>query len=244
VLLLDAGKGVLRDEGLGAGAITFKKVFDRLEAESGIRITNASVIGRLWRNLSEFQADVLVAIARDESDVEIELTVKAVDPILSSVDLSTPEGRLSALRELCRVGSAANFQSMRQSDNWPLWISVWGAATGGEPLEHRTKIKEALVSGYDAFNKWIEEVYRAMVDILGLRLREQFTLRQFTIAVNAFGRGCGLTDRVDSSDMEGIARATGPGGTEQKWTLFGVGFEALVRQFFEPDPEWRSVVDT
>ena len=39
--------------------------------------------------------------------------------------------------------------------------------------------------------------------------------------------------------MESIARSTGPGGAPQEWTLFAIGFEALVNQFFEIDPEWQ-----
>jgi len=38
--------------------------------------------------------------------------------------------------------------------------------------------------------------------------------------------------------MEGIVRATGPGGGAQEWTLFAVAFEGLVWQFFEIDPNW------
>jgi hypothetical protein len=37
--------------------------------------------------------------------------------------------------------------------------------------------------------------------------------------------------------MEGILRPTGPGGELQVWTLFGVGLEALVDQFFVLDPD-------
>ena len=57
-----------------------------------------------------------------------------------------------------------------------------------------------------------------------------------------------MRDRVDNSKMEGIVRATGPGGEKQEWTLFGVAFEGLVWQFFEIDPDWeperKDVVDT
>ncbi len=64
-LLLDTGRVMLREEGLGTGAeaITFKKVFDRVEEDSGIRLSNASVIRRVWENQAEFRAEVLVTIA-------------------------------------------------------------------------------------------------------------------------------------------------------------------------------------
>ena len=75
-------------------------------------------------------------------------------------------------------------------------------------------------------------------EVLGFRLREGFALRQFTIAVDCLGQGCGLRDQVDNTHMEVIIRATGPGGEPQEWTLFAIGFESLVQQFFEIDPDW------
>jgi hypothetical protein len=52
-----------------------------------------------------------------------------------------------------------------------------------------------------------------------------------------------LRDRIDHSDMEGIVRATGPGGAAQEWTLFAIAFEALVQTFFEIDPDWVPNVE-
>jgi len=240
-LLLEMGRSILREEGPGTGAevVTFKKAFERLENETGIRLTNASVIRRVWENQAEFQADLLVAIALDENQDEIDLTVGAVVPILTDADLTTVESRLAVMREACRVGGAANLQAMRQSENWPLWISVWGLARNAQPVAQREKIRTALVHGYDAFNDRIEGAYRAITEMLGFRLREGLTLRQFTIAADCLGQGCGLRDQVDNTHMDGIIRATGPGGAPQEWTLFGIGFDSLVQQFFEIDPDWR-----
>ena len=240
-LLLRAGRAVLSDEGLGTGVekVTFKKVFDRVEEETGIRLTNASVIRRAWRNQAEYQVDVLVDLILEGNVEEIDQTVGAVGPILADVDRSTPESRHAALRELCRVGGAANLEVMRQSSSWPIWIGVWALAASNESFEYRKDIREALVSGYSVFNERIEEVYAAITTFLGFRLRETFTLRQFTIAADALGQGCGMHDRVDDSVMDGITRSTGPGGAPQQWTLFAIAFEALVRQFFEIDPDWR-----
>jgi hypothetical protein len=37
----------------------FKSAFDRVEAETGVKLSNASVIGRVWGNLVDYQTDVL-----------------------------------------------------------------------------------------------------------------------------------------------------------------------------------------
>ena len=241
-LLLQMGALVVRDEGLGA--VTFKKVFDRLEKERGVHLTNASVIGRVWRNQADFRADVLVAVALEENEAEIDRTLGGVGPTLAEVDRSTPEARRAAMRELCRLGGAANLQAMRESTNWPLWISAWDLAVSSEDLAARARVERALVAGYDAFNERIEEVYRVITELLGYRVRDSLTLRQFTLAVDALGQGCGLRDRIDSRHPDNILRPTGPGGEEQPWTLFGIAFEGLVSQFFELDPAWQPEEDS
>ncbi len=239
-LLISTGRTILREEGLGTGAesLSFKRVFDRVELDTGVRLTNASVIRRIWQSQADFQTDVLVDVALGQNEGEIDRTVEAVEPTLAGVDLGSVESRRRAMRELCRIGGAANMQAVRQSENWPSWIAVWAVAADGESTENRKRVTRALMTGYEAFTERIEAVYAAMTAFLGYRLREGFTLHQFSIAADALGQGCGLRERVDDSILNSILRATGPDGEIQEWTLFAVAFEALVHQFFEIDPEW------
>ncbi len=236
-LLLTTGVTVLREEGLGS--LTFRKVFAHLVEDKGIRLTNGSVIGRVWDNQADFRADVLVAVALEQNEDEVDRTVAAVGPAIARLDVTTPESREVALRELCRLGGAANLQVMREAGNYPLWLGAWGLALSNEPLDYRKRIEAALVAGHDAFNERIERVYVSMTSLLGFRLRHPLTLRQFTTAADALGQGCGLRDRFDSREMEGILLPTGVDGQEQEWTLFAVAFHGLVKQFFELDPSWQ-----
>ena len=101
------------------------------------------------------------------------------------------------MRELCRVGGAANLGGdapIRTAGRYGSGCGHW--LRSREPFEYRKDIREALVSGYSVFNERIEEVYTAMISFLGFRLRETFTLRQFTVAADALGQGCGLRERV------------------------------------------------
>jgi hypothetical protein len=239
-LLLETGRAMLREEGLssGAEALTFKRVFERVEKERGIRLTNASVIRRVWDNLADFQTDVLIAVARGSSDEEIEFAIGAAGPALRNLDVTTPESREAALVELCRVGGAVSSKAVLQSTNWPLSIGVWALSATGQPTEERRKIGEALLSGFEAYTERIEALYAAMVSFLGLRLREPFTLHDFFVAEDSLSEGYGLRNRVDAGARKVILRPTGPGGEDQEWTIFAVALEALVRQFFEPDPDW------
>jgi hypothetical protein len=238
-LMLAAGQGILLEEGVETGAsnLTFKRVFEHVEKDTGVQLTNASVIRRAWENQADFQADVLATIARDHERPEIDRTLRAVADVVDSFDLSTVESRLSATRELCRVGGAASSESLQTSRNWPLWISVVALATTGTPPDHKGRVRESLMDGYAFITKFWEENYGGFMELLGLRFRAPWTMRQYTIAVTALSEGYALRQHVEGR-MESFTRPTGPNGALQEWTLFAAAMEALVLQFMEPDPEF------
>ncbi len=238
-LLLETGRSILVEEGLGTGAdaLTFKRVFKRVEKESGIRLTNASIIRRVWENQADYQADVLATIATDEERAEVADTLEALHMMFEGVDLSVPETRARAMREVCRIGGAENMLALGRSKNWSLWMGVWALGTAEDQLGDQKRIRAALMEGYDAVTELWEGAYGLLADILGLQLREPLTMRQFTIAVGALAEGCSLRHRVDDQ-MKGVLLPTGPDGEAEEWTIFAVGLEALLRQFFELDPDW------
>jgi hypothetical protein len=238
-LLIDTGRSILREEGMGTGAetLTFKRVFERVEQDRGLRLTNASIIKRVWDNQADFQTDVLVAIAADEGVTEFDRMLETIIPVLEAKDVSTPAARWATLREVCRVGGAASMTALNESANWPSWIGVWTLSTAGDLSEQSKRIDNALLAGYESITAQFEQAYRGLADLLGLRMRTPLTVRQLTMAVGALAEGCTLRGRVDPTGMHGIMRNTGPNGTEEEWTLFGIGLEALAHQFFEIDPE-------
>lgn len=239
-LMMEAGLGLLVDQGLGVGAgdLTFKKVFDRVELTTGIRLTNASVIRRAWENQAEFQDAVLAAVARagDAGD-ESGATADALLPLLGSIDRSTGQGRLRALSEVCRVGGAASLRALVDSRSWALWVGVWVLAVTGAPSERVDRVRQALLDGYEATTELWMGLHGAMIDALGLRLRSPFTLRQFTVSVGALVEGCALREGSERQAAV-LLRPSGPAGEPQEWTLFAVGLEALAHQFLELDPDW------
>jgi hypothetical protein len=241
-LLIDTGRVLLREEGLGTGAesLTFKRVFERVEKDTGLRLTNASIIRRVWANQADYQTEVLMAIAADAGNTEIDQTLEATVSVFDDLDLSTPDERWATMRELCRVAGGATIESLRQSPNWPSWIGVWAVATVDNHPDQRQRIDAALLDGYEVTSGRFEESYLAVAGLLGFRLREGLTIRQFAIAVGALAEGCALRNRVDAFNMEGIIRPTGKDGRKEEWTLFAIGLEALVHQFLELDTEWES----
>jgi hypothetical protein len=238
-LILEAGQEIVQEEGVETGAsnLTFKRVFEHVEKDTGVQLTNASVIRRVWENQADFQADLLATIARDHERPEIGQTLRAVAEVVDSLDLSTVESRLSAMRELCRVGGAASSETLQTSRNWPLWISVVALATSGSPPEHKSRVRDSLMEGYASVTKFWEENYGGLMELIGLRFRAPWTMRQYTIAVTALSEGYALRQHIEGG-VESFTRPTGPNGALQEWTLFAAAMEALVLQFMEPDPEF------
>jgi len=241
-LFIATGRAMLREEGLGAGAemLTFKRVSARVEADTGIRVTNASLIGRVWANQFDFQTDVLATIAADDSASEIGETVAGVSEALAAMDPSSEASRRQTMREVCRLSAAANTSALSRSTDWSLWIGIWAVTAVGTAPERRRRVEAALEQAYDAVTERMEGIYRAGMDFVGYRVRPGLTVRQFTIAVAALAEGCVLRNRVDAAHMNGIRRPTGPNGEDQEWTLFGLALEALADAFFELDPGWPS----
>ena len=242
-MLLEEGRHVLLEDGLGPNAsnLTFKKVFERVEAKTGVRITNASVIRRVWDNQSEYQADVLASIAQDDSRDEVENGADAIVVALEHLDLSTPEARLHALREVCRVGGNATNAAIHESPNWPLWISVVSMATATATPDQQQRIRLALMDGYKSVYEDRTKIFEALIPVFGMRLRPPWSVEQFTVAVTAFSEGCSIRQHV-TGQIEIVHRPTGPDGEDQEWSLLAVGIEALVHQYFEPDPDFRPAL--
>ena len=238
--LLEAGREILLEEGLDTDSsnLTFKRVFERVERRKGVRITNASVIRRVWQNQADFQADVLVAIAHDEERPEAERTIHALLALFERLDLSTADGRDSAIEEVCRIGGEASNTAIADSTSFSLWISVMAMATATAMPDERRRVQDALSGAYVTVDKFWGEVFAGLAGLLGLRIRQPLTLAQFVKSVSALNEGFSLRQRVNGH-LEWVTRPTGPGGEDQEWTLFAVGLEALVHQFFETDPEFR-----
>jgi hypothetical protein len=238
-LVMGAGREILQAEGIETGTdnLTFKRVFEHIERTSGIQLTNASVIRRVWENQADFQADVLAAIARDQERPEVDEALAAIHLFLDGFDLCTEEARWGAITELCRVVGTTSSESLQLSSNWPMWISVVAMATTTSPSERRSRIQGALQEGYASITEFWEESTSAFMARLGLRFRHPWTLRQYTIVTTALSEGYTMRQHIEGG-LTSFLRPSGPGRSLQEWTLFGAAMEALVREAVELDPDF------
>ena len=87
------------------------------------------------------------------------------------------------------------------------------------------------------------ELYTAVLDYLGFRLKAPLTMAQGAAAIQALAEGSGLREMVDGQARQTIMLPTGRDGRSEEWTVFGMGLHTLVRGFIEPIPEWEPPTD-
>lgn len=240
-LLLATGLEMLREEGLATGAerLTFKRVFDRVEDETGIRVTNASVIRRIWVDNEDYQNEVLSQAVSDETVDELQAALRKADQVLKKADLTSTEGRRAAVSELCRVAGGAHAEALAESKGWQLFAGTWANIASRPQDTWDERVTEAARTTYATLTKRLAETLQGFMDVLGLRVREGMSLQQLALAVVAMSEGCALRDRIDPASTRKIRLPSGPGGRRQDWRLFSIGFEALIWQFLELTPRFK-----
>ena len=239
-LVVAAGMAILAEDGLRTGAdLTFKRVFARVEADTGIRLTNASVIRRVWVDQADFQSEIMARVVAGTNEVgQLGAALDLLAPLLDTFDLSTPEARWAALVETARLAGEVAIQSRVGTRDWELWVGVWVVTVTNPGNKADPKLRQALADGLEETGEAWDQLFDAIMCRLGLRLREGLTLRQLTESTGAMAAGYALR-QASRNEAQVSERPTGPDGGMQQWTLLGIGLEALGLQFLEIDPEWE-----
>jgi len=240
-IVLDAGQDLLLNEGLGSGAehLSFKRVLSYVEATQGIRITNASIIGRVWENQEEFQFDVVRSVVEHQGNLEVEAAGGAFDEVLLRLDTSTLALRRASLAELIRVtcaqyldsasGSAAAIQTAL--------ITYIAAATG---TGQNTELVESFRATNERLTDRYIELYDAGMQVVGWRVRDGYTIRRVAATFSAIAEGMLLRHIVEPDALAPIMRPCPLVGADVEWSMLAVSMDALVDYFGEPDPQWST----
>jgi hypothetical protein len=238
-LILDAGREVLLAEGLGSGAehLTFKRVLAHVEVTQGIRVTNASVIRRIWDNQNEFQLEVIRSIVNAQGDLEVAATSDAFDEALAVMDFSTPELRRASLGELIRVTCAGYIESASTSD-----AAIQMALATYISANLHTSAGSPLVGPFQTVNDRLTleymELYKAGLDLVGWRMKPGLSLADGAATISALAEGVLMRMVADPAILTTIPQVRPMDGATVEWTLLAIGMNEIVDFFAEPDPDW------
>jgi hypothetical protein len=234
-LLVQVGLDLLIEEGLARGTerLTFKRVFDRAADERGVRVTNASVIGRIWTDMADYQADVLAAALKNDDLDGMEETILAAARVVAEADLVSVAGRHAAAVEVIRVACEAHVDAMTRARKADLNMGLRGLSVSRLPMEEGTLTAASVRWAYEEFAVRWDFVFEQTFAVIGIRMRPGLTVRQLSMLAISLTEGFTIWDRVDPTMTRHILRPTGPAGEKREWTIFSLGLEALVWQFAE-----------
>ncbi len=236
-MILDAARDLLVTEGIsiGLGNITFKRVFDHLEATSGVRVTHSSVIERIWRDQDEFHLAVIDSVLNltVPDDPLFERSIRRMIAVAETADRTIPEGRWEAMFEIARVGAADNLKLLQRYVWWPLWLNVWTWLATGEDGEGASDLRRAVRSNYRASDAIYEALYGGLMDYLGFRVKDGFTLHDMDTMFAWSAEGAAIRQRVDPDALK-ARRFRG-----KMWTPLGLAFRGIVIQALELIPDWE-----
>jgi hypothetical protein len=237
-IVLEAGRDLLLSEGLGTGAehLSFKRVFAHVDATRGIRVTNASVIGRIWENQEEFQLDVIDSVAGIQGDEEAALSQQALADVLGRIDVTTAELRRESLGELIRVACgqymvAASTSAATIQMALVTYVAASQAAMADNPLiVSFRETNHRLTARY-------EELYGFGLEACGWRIRPQYSMHDVAELISALAEGLLLHQLVDPEALAPIVQVSRLDGTDVEWTQLAITMNCLVEYYAEPDPD-------
>ena len=239
-MLLEAGRDVLLAEGLGSGVehLSFKRVFAHVEDTRGVRITNASVIGRIWDNQEDFQLDVVNSVTLSQGDEGASATRDAMADVLDRIDVSTPAIRRASLAELVQVACARYLAAASTRDGTiqmalVTYVAASGSVASDSPLVERYRQTSDLLTGR------YEELYSIGLEACGWRLRPRYEMHEVVALISAVAEGILLHRIVDPDAFRPVVLVSGLDGTEVEWTQHAVTMNALIDVYAEPIPDWR-----
>ncbi len=247
-LVVSAALDLVRERGLGVEptTITYQKVFDHLEATSGIRITRASVHERLWPSQDAFQIEVLLRVSRMATGLSA-----AADAAAAAISQTLEWNSLATMREVARV---APDQVLEIAAADPLFYSWVGftlslAKDSGTSADSRRTLAQTAAAEYAETEERGAELVKAVADTIGVRPRsDMFSNPQDCYRLVAqlgltLAEGATVRMRFDENELPDIQLMTGPDGAEQTWTAFAAGYWALLNTFLEIDPDAKQNVE-
>jgi AcrR family transcriptional regulator len=253
--MLDAGRELALEVG---AALTI----ERLRLEEVIqraRVPRSSVY-RIWPYREDYIDDLLCYLAgagswfSDRTVLDPETFEVARRIIVDNSHLlAEPEGRRSLIREVLRVTTKGNYQTLSESAPWRLHMALVATLGSTRTGEARKQIAAALEDSQRRSRDSLVTVFDILAKVLGLRLRDPaWSASHMQLAGGLLVQSMALRNlQVQAALDHESADATlvntllntplpGPGlnGEPALWTLAAFAYLGLFEAFVELDPDF------
>ncbi|WP_240658681.1 hypothetical protein [Microbacterium sp. CPCC 204701] len=212
--------------------------YANIELEDLIRAAGVprSTVFRIWPDRVAFVADLVRALFEADPGFDTGIDDATRDLLRRSVAanpeaMRTVEGRQAGLREAVRVTVAHNMVVVEETIAWRAYRTMSAALASGDAVPGGGEIRELLSELEGRYLDRMAEIYRALNDAFGLRMREGLTERDLAVAVMAMIEGMSDHSRISPS-MAGAPRVVslGPEAPDE-WHLAGIAVYGIYTAF-------------
>jgi len=231
-IMIEASLAKIRSSGVEYGVSTIR--LDDIITETGApRVAAYSLWESDERSAQEnLRRETVLSLLRDMPSGNAKATRDiAVEELASAPDdiEHDPLALRRTVRRIIRRGGAFNHEALN-SPQWRVYSAIVTSATSqpnpdSEVLDAIKEGEQKLVETYAALFGEFEEVF-------GLQLRTGFSIEQFSLCILALNDG--LANRTSEVFANQTVHLEEDDGELEEWTLFSLGFMALIDQFFEP----------
>ena len=222
-MLLRVGMQMLLERGVAAG-VQHIRLQDVLR-QAGLT-TGAAY--RLWADQNDYQRDLAVAMVRLRLNAPTDSAHEAVGPLLAAGASGDDVIRVAADAHVRSASIDAGFPA-DTLDAQQFLIALALRTTAQTWPELREASRERHRESIEAF----AQLYAAIMDAYGLRMREPLTITDLTEAIMALSEGFAVHTLEGVSHPRYTATAAGeiPDG---EWTLLGLAARGVVTAFTVP----------
>lgn len=232
--LIEAGMLLLADNGMSVGldAVTLEQAVRDADVSRSSAYAAWSTDDR-YLPQELFQRTVLRRAVADRNATIEQLQTIVTEVVVAHGETMSPE---ELLREMIRVGGAANVESVAGSTSWQLVIAL-------RSILHSTFERnrdEDLALWMDESEEelraeTIRDVYRPLVELIGLTPRPEYGDRAYEYGeISAAAMTEGLAMRYSLQARRHLDGLTHPKDPTREWSLYSLMFEKIVHTFFLP----------
>ena len=246
--MLQAGIDKVDREGL-------KVSFDLLRLEDLIVEAGVvrSAVYRRWPTKNYYYADLLRSLAGREYPGIAASGEASIEQIITLLHhhsdmLRTPDSRRALIIELCRLGAADNFDTMLNSKQWSVYLTITATlASLPQNEDLQSDLGHALTKSEQTFVEHMATYYGTLAEVTDYRLRADLGgINLQTVAQMAAAAIEGMM--IDSLADKTVATKRfnadpfGTGATNE-WSMPAIAFTSIMMTFLEPKPDQCELTD-